>query len=64
MSRHIILQPHLSSDTLEQRYRGAKEPNERSWWQILWLLSQGRTGREVATVTGYSPYWMGQLAKR
>ena len=64
MARHIILQPHLSSTELEQRYRAAKEPNERSWWQILWLLSQGRTGREVATVTGYSPYWIGQIAKR
>jgi Homeodomain-like domain-containing protein len=64
MSRHIILQPYLTSSELEQRYRAAKEPNERSWWQILWLLSQDHTGREVATVTGYSPYWIGQIAKR
>jgi transposase len=64
MSNHITLQPHLTSAELEQRYRAAKEPNERSWWQILWLLSQGRSGREVATVTGYSPYWIGQIAKR
>lgn len=64
MSRHIILQAHLTSAELEQRYRAAKEPNERSWWQILWLLSQGRSGREIATVTGYSPYWIGQIAKR
>jgi len=64
MARHILLQPHLSSAELEQRYRGAKEPNERTWWQIVWLLSQGRTGREIASVTGYSPYWIGQIAKR
>jgi winged helix-turn-helix protein len=64
MSRHITLQPHLTSAALEQRYRVAKEPNERTWWPILWLLSQGRSGREVATVTGYSPYWIGQIAKR
>jgi len=64
MPAHITLQPHLNSAELEQRYRAAKEPNERSWWQILWLLSQGRTGRAVATVTGYSPYWIGQIAKR
>jgi transposase len=31
---------------------------------MLWLLSQGRTGREVAAVTSYSPYWIGQIAKR
>ena len=67
MSRPIILRPHLTSAELEQCYRAAKEPNERSWWQILWqilwLLSQGRTGREVATVTGYSPYWIGQIGQ-
>jgi transposase len=64
MSNHVTLQSHLTSAKLEERYRSAKEPNERSWWQILWLVSQGRSGREVATVTGYSPYWIGQIAKR
>jgi hypothetical protein len=64
MGRHIHLQPHLSVDDLERRYRTAKEPHERSWWQILWLLAQGRTATELAGVTGYSAYWIGQLAKR
>jgi transposase len=64
MARHLHLQPHLSVDELERRYRAAKEPNERSWWQILWLLSQGHTAVAVSAVTGYSAYWIGQLAKR
>lgn len=64
MGRHIQLQPHLTVDDLERRYRAAKEPHERSWWQILWLLAQGRTATELAAVTGYSAYWIGQLAKR
>src|SRR5258706_3209063 len=64
MARHIHLQPHLSVDELERRYRAAKEPNERSWWQILWLLSQGHTAVQIAAVTGYSAYWIGQIAKR
>ena len=64
MARRIHLQPHLSVDDLERRYRAAKEPNERSWWQILWLLSQGHTAVQIAAVTGYSAYWIGQLAKR
>jgi transposase len=64
MARQIHLQPHLSVDDLERRYRAAKEPNERSWWQILWLLSQGHTAVQIAAVTGYSAYWIGQLAKR
>jgi transposase len=64
MARHIHLHPHLTVDDLERRYRAAKEPNERSWWQILWLLSQCYTAVRIAAVTGYSAYWIGQIAKR
>src|SRR5258708_32008004 len=64
MPKHIILAPYLSSDELERRYRNAHEPHERSWWQILWLLSRGQRARQVAESTGYSRYWIGQLARR
>ena len=49
---------------LEHRYRTAKEPNERTWWQILWLLAQVRTATELSAVIGYRAYWIGQIAKR
>jgi hypothetical protein len=62
--RRIHLAPHLTSEGLEQRYRQASEPHERSWWQILWLLSRGQTAKVVADSTGYSASWIGQLAKR
>src|SRR5580765_7361368 len=64
MSRSIHLATDLSIAELEQRYRAAKEPHERTWWQILWLLARGQTARAVAQSTGYSPYWIGQIAKR
>jgi hypothetical protein len=48
MARHIHLQPHLSVDELERRYRSATEPHERTWWQILWLLAQGHTATELS----------------
>ena len=64
MARRIHLQPYLSIDQLEHRYRTAKEPNERTWWQILWLLAQGRTATELSDVIGYRAYWIGQIAKR
>ena len=54
----------MTVDDLERCYRAAKEPHECSWWQILWLLAQGRTATELAGVTSYSAYWIGQLAKR
>jgi hypothetical protein len=62
--RRIHLAPHLTTDELEQRYRQASEPHERSWWQILWLLARGQTAKGVADSMGYSAYWIGQLAKR
>jgi transposase len=64
MGRHIHLQPHLSIEELERRYRSAKEPNERTWWQMLWLLAQGHTATELSAVIGYRAYWIGQIAKR
>lgn len=64
MPRHISLQPHLAIDELERRYRAAKEPHERSWWQMLWLLARGQTATQIAESTGYSAYWIGQLARR
>ena len=52
MAKRITIQPHLSLDELEIRYRGAKDPIERSHYQIIWLLACGRPTEEVADVTG------------
>ena len=65
MSRRIHLATHLSVDGLEQRYRAAHEPHERTWWQILWLLArQGSWPRTSRESTGYTRTWIGQIAKR
>src|SRR6266851_2651304 len=64
MGRHIHLATHLSVDDLEQRYRAAHEPHERSWWQMLWLLARGQTALAIADSTGYTSAWIGQIAKR
>jgi hypothetical protein len=54
----------MSTNTLGQRYRQASDPIERSHWQILWLLTQGRTAAEVAQVTGFSVDRVRMLAWR
>jgi len=64
MARRIHLRSDISVEDLERRYRAAKEPHERSWWQILWLLSRGQLAKDIAESTGYSAYWIGQIAKR
>lgn len=60
--RRIQLASHLSTEELEHRSRRATEATERSWWQILWLLSRGQTAKAVAESTGYSAYWIGRIA--
>jgi transposase len=47
-----------------QRYRAARQPIERSHLQIVWLLSQGRSEREVAAVTGYGQRWIAAIVRR
>lgn len=64
MGKRIQLVSHLSVDELDQRARQAREATERSRWQIVWLLGKQHTAREIAESTGYSPYWIGQIAKR
>ena len=64
MPRRIHLEPHLSVDALERRYRGATDPHERRWYQILWLLAKGQTATAIAESTGCSRYWIGQVARR
>jgi transposase len=64
MARRIKLTTNLGVEELEQRYRRASEGMERSHWQLLWLLAQGHPAYEVAQMTGYSAYWIGQVARR
>jgi transposase len=61
MPRRIAIQPRLSLEELENRYRQAKDPVERSHYQIIWLLAQGRPSEEVASITGYSRSWIYEL---
>ena len=55
---------HLSTAELGQRYRAARQPIERSHLQIVWLLSQGRSEREVAAITGYGARWITEIVRR
>jgi len=47
-----------------QRYRAARCPLTRSHLQIVWLLSQGRSAREVAAATGYGQRWIAEIVRR
>jgi len=60
----IYVHQHLTDHELYDRYRHAHNPVEHSHWQFLWLLARGRTATAIARVTGYSAYWIGQIARR
>jgi transposase len=64
MARRISLEPHLTIEELEGRYRSTKDPVERSRWHFLWLLARGLTAKAIAGITGYSAYWIGRIAHR
>ena len=64
MPKKIELHPHLSTEELENRYREAKDPVERSHYQIVWLIGEGKTTSEVMEVTGYSRTWIQRLSRR
>ena len=63
MPKRLTITPHLSVDDLAQRYRQARHPIERSHYQIIWLLAQGKRSEDVADVTGYSRNWIYELVR-
>src|SRR5712691_8875496 len=64
MNKPITVQPHLSLEEVEARYRKAKDAVERSHWQIIWLLAQGKTTKEIQEFTGYCLAWIRAIAHR
>jgi transposase len=61
--RRIQLEQHLSIDEIERNYRHARDGVERSQWQIIWLLAQGKGSKEVQAVTCYSLDWIRTIAR-
>jgi hypothetical protein len=64
MPKRIRLQPYPTEPQLHERYRHAHDSVERSRWRFLRLLARGFTATGIARVTGYSTYWIGQIARR
>src|SRR5687767_7198797 len=55
---------HLSTAELGQRYRAARDRVERGHLQVVWLLAQGRSGREVARIMGLGEHWVVEIVRR
>lgn len=64
MPRNLPLKQHHDTDELYRRYRKAKDPVERTHWQIIWLKSQGEATKKIAALTGYTAVWVRQVIHR
>lgn len=54
----------METEELERRYRKAGDAVERSHYQIIWLLSRGKTTGQVMEATSYSRGWVQEVARR
>ena len=64
MPKRLTIEAHLQIEELQKRYRNSSDPVYRSHHQIIWLLAEGKTVKEVAAVTSYSSDWIYKLARR
>jgi hypothetical protein len=64
MQKRLTVKPHLSLEAVENHYRKAKDPVARSRWQIVWLLAQSKTTKQIVEYTGYGLTWIPTFAHR
>ena len=64
MQKRVSIRADLGVEELERRYRQARDPVERSQWQIVWLLARGAASEQVVETTGYSLTWVYTVARR
>ena len=64
MPKKLLLREHLSTRELLNRYRNASNVVQKSHYQVIWLLSTGKTPKQVGEITSYSQTWIYQLINR
>lgn len=64
MPARLRLADHLSSEALVARYQQAREPVERTHFQVLHLVNQRWRTEDIAEVVGYSVVWIRMLVAR
>lgn len=64
MPRRLHVEAHLTVEELGRHHRAARDPIERSHWQIVWLAAQGLRRAEISAVTGYQARWISTIIGR
>ena len=58
MAKRVVVTTEISAAELHERYRKTSNPVERTHWHILWLVKEGHTPNEVASLLGYTARWI------
>ncbi len=58
------VEPHLTVEELQERFRTCADAVEKTHWQVIWLRAQGRSSKEVAEICGYKRDWVHRLVRR
>jgi transposase len=64
MPKRVIVQTELTTEELHDRYRRSDKAVERTHWHILWLLKEGYTPQEIASLLGYTARWVRTIVQR
>lgn len=65
--RRVQITPHLSYEEITQRYQRCTDAQEKTRWLVIRLLSEPQRSRRVeavAELSGFSPAWVRQIARR
>jgi transposase len=64
MAKRVTVNTELTTEELHSRYRSAGDAVERTHWHILWLIKEGHTPDEVASMLGYTARWIRTVVGR
>ena len=64
MVKRVVVSTELTAAELHERYRSATNAVERTHWHILWLIKEGHTPNEVASLLGYTARWIRTVVGR
>ena len=64
MTKRVSIQTEWTAEELHERYRSATQAVERTHWHILWLMKEGHTPVEIASLLGYTARWIRTVVRR
>lgn len=64
MAKRVSIQTELTAEELQERYRRTTQAVERTHWHMVWLMKEGQTPTEIASLLGYTARWIRTVVRR